>query len=74
MQITTLGTSHGDHTYCRFNSSTLFETGGRSYLVDSGEPVNGLMIRAGKPFAALRAVVVTHMHAPNLARSSGCRT
>ncbi|OGV68846.1 MAG: hypothetical protein A3K19_01815 [Lentisphaerae bacterium RIFOXYB12_FULL_65_16] len=62
MQITTLGTSHGDHTYCRFNSSTLFETGGRSYLVDSGEPVNGLMIRAGKPFAALRAVFVTHMH------------
>ncbi len=62
MRITTLGTSHGDHTYCRFNSSTLIEVGNRSYLVDAGEPVNGLMIRAGKPFSALRAVLITHMH------------
>ena len=62
MRITTLGTSHGDHTYCRFNSSTLFEIGGASYLVDAGEPVNGLMIRAGKRFGPLRAVFVTHMH------------
>ena len=62
MRITTLGTSHGDHTYCRFNSSTLFEVDSLSYLVDCGEPVNGLMIRAGKPFAKLQAVFVTHMH------------
>ena len=62
MKITTLGTSHGDHTYCRFNSSTLIEIAERSYLVDSGEPVNGLMIRAGKPVHLLRAVFVTHMH------------
>ncbi len=62
MQITTLGTSHGDHTYCRFNSSTLIEIGDRSYLLDAGEPVNGLMIRAAKPFSALRAVFITHMH------------
>lgn len=62
MRITTLGTSHGDHTYCRFNSSTLFEIGERSYLLDCGEPVNGLMTRAGKPFGQLQAVFVTHMH------------
>jgi len=62
VRITTLGTSHGDHTYCRFNSSSLIEVGGRSYLVDAGEPVNGLMIRAGKTFSALRAVFITHMH------------
>ena len=62
MKITTLGTSHGDHTYCRFNSSTLFEIGDASYLVDAGEPVNGLMIRAGKSFGPLRAVFITHMH------------
>jgi len=62
MKITTLGTSHGDHTYCRFNSSTLIEIGDRSYLLDAGEPVNGLMIRAGKSFTALRAVFITHMH------------
>ena len=24
MKMITLGTSHGDFTYCRFNSSTLF--------------------------------------------------
>ncbi|MBT3380539.1 MAG: ribonuclease Z [Lentisphaerae bacterium] len=62
MRITTLGTSHGDHTYCRFNSSTLYEIGDQSYLVDCGEPVNGLMIRANKPFGQLQAVFVTHMH------------
>ena len=62
MRITTLGTSHGDHTYCRFNSSTLFEIGERLYLVDSGEPVDGLMIRAGKDSDLLKAVFVTHMH------------
>ncbi len=62
MLITTLGTSHGDHTYCRFNSSTLVEVAGRSYLVDAGAPVEALMIRAGKAFAELKAVFVTHMH------------
>jgi len=62
VRITTLGTSHGDHTRTRFNSSTLIEIDDRSYLLDSGEPVNGLMIRAGKPFSALRAVFITHMH------------
>ena len=62
MLITTLGTSHGNHTYCRFNSSTLLEVGDRSYLIDAGEPVNGLMIRSNKPFSALRAVFITHMH------------
>ena len=62
MLITTLGTSHGNHTYCRFNSSTLFEIGDSSYLIDAGEPVNGLMIRAKKSFDNLKAVFITHMH------------
>lgn len=62
MRITTLGTSHGDPTYCRFNSSTLVETGGRLYLIDSGEPITALLVRAGKNFDALKAVFVTHMH------------
>lgn len=62
MIITTLGTSHGDHTYCRFNSSTLFETGGNLYLIDAGAPVNALMIRAQKNFGRLKAVFITHMH------------
>jgi len=62
MLITTLGTSHGDHTQSRFNSSTLFETGNNAYLVDAGAPVEALLIRAGKQFKNLKAVFVTHMH------------
>jgi len=62
MLITTLGTSHGDPTYCRFNSSTLFELRGNSYLIDTGAPVNALMIRKGKKLNSLKAVFITHMH------------
>jgi len=62
MRITTLGTSHGDHTYCRFNSSVLLETGNRMYLFDAGSPVEALLIRAGKRFGNLKAVFITHMH------------
>ena len=62
MIVTTLGTSHGDHTYCRFNSSTLIENGDSSYLIDAGAPVAGLMVRAGKPLHSLKAVFITHMH------------
>ncbi len=62
MRMTTLGTSHGNHTYCRFHSSTLFEAGGASYLVDAGEPVTGLMIRAARSLDCLRAVFITHLH------------
>ena len=74
MRITTLGTSHGNPTDCRFHTSTLFEIGDRSYLVDCGEPAAALMIRAGKSFEALAGVFVTHVHGdhisglPNLAR------
>lgn len=62
IMITTLGTSHGDQTYCRFNSSTLFEVGNNSYLVDAGTPVEALLIRSEKQFENLKAVFVTHMH------------
>ena len=46
-RIITLGTSHGDPTWCRFNSSTLLQVCGKSYLIDAGAPVNALMIRQG---------------------------
>ena len=62
MLITTLGTSHGNHTYCRYNTATLFEVGDTSYLVDVGEPVVATMIRLGKDPDALKAVFITHMH------------
>ena len=44
MRITTQGTSHGNHTYNRFNSSTLVEVDDVSYLIDAGAPANGLRI------------------------------
>lgn len=62
MRITTLGTSHGNPTCCRFNSSMLLETCGRLYLVDAGEPVTSQLIRANKDLDALKAVFITHMH------------
>ena len=62
MIIKTLGTSHGDPTDIRFNSSTLYEIGGSMYLVDCGEPCDALMIRGGRKPHEVRAVFVTHMH------------
>ena len=57
-----LGTSHGDPTASRFNSSILLEAGPSLYLFDAGEPVTASLRRAGKRFDRLRAVFVTHMH------------
>lgn len=67
MKIVTLGTSHGDHTYCRFNSSTLLEVGGERYLVDAGVPVDALLFRRGVDFNDLTAIFVTHMHGDHAA-------
>jgi len=61
-KIITLGTSHGDPTYSRFNSSTLIQLENKSYLVDAGAPVNALITRYGAVLAELRAVFITHMH------------
>ncbi len=62
MIITTLGTSHGNPTYCRYNSATLLETEGNSYLIDVGEPAVASMIRHGKNLDSLKAVFISHMH------------
>lgn len=62
IKIITLGTSHGDPTYCRFNSSTLIKVGEALYLIDAGAPVNALMIRQGFNLGNLKAVFISHMH------------
>ncbi len=63
MKIHTLGTSHGDSTILRFNSSTAYETDdGSIYLVDAGAPVEALLRRKALEVKNLRAVFVTHMH------------
>ena len=61
MRITTLGTSNGDSTYNRFNSSTLLELNDSLYLIDCGAPCEGLLRRAGKDFTKIRAIFITHM-------------
>ncbi|MCD6360753.1 MAG: MBL fold metallo-hydrolase, partial [Armatimonadetes bacterium] len=66
MLITTLGTSHGNHTMTRYNSATLVTTSGASYLVDCGEPVAASLERSGKWDPPIRAVFVTHMHADHV--------
>ncbi|MEN6642263.1 MAG: MBL fold metallo-hydrolase [Armatimonadia bacterium] len=66
MRITFLGTSHGNHTYERYNSSTLLSVGDSDYLIDCGEPVAGTLVRSGIGFERLRALFVTHMHADHV--------
>lgn len=63
MKLTTLGTSHGDPTTVRFNSSNTLEVGDNIYLIDAGVPVNALYIRKySNDFSKVRAIFITHMH------------
>ena len=63
VKVTTLGTSHGDPTYCRFNTSTLLEVEDYgAVLIDAGTPVLAMLIRQQIPLDQLRAVFITHMH------------
>lgn len=63
MKIITLGTSHGDPTLTRFQSSTLLRVAEDvTYLIDAGAPANALMIRQSIAPNSLRAVFITHQH------------
>lgn len=63
MRITTLGTSHGEATHFRYNTSTAVEADGRIYIVDAGEPVTASLRRAGLRQEDIAAVFISHMHA-----------
>ncbi len=67
MRITTLGTSHGDVMVNRNNSSTLYEIGDNSYLVDCGEPVTASLVRLRKDLSKIKAIFITHMHSDHAA-------
>lgn len=72
MKIYTLGTSHGDSTFNRFNSSTAYETeDGKIYLVDAGAPVEALIRRKGLNVSDLQTVFITHMHDDHAGGLSG---
>ena len=71
MKIVTLGTSHGDSTYSRFNSSTLYETNGILYLVDVGAPAEALLRRKGYSCSDIRAAFITHAHDDHAGGLSG---
>ena len=63
MKIITLGTAHGDATYSRFNSSTVYETdSGALYMLDCGAPAEALLRRKALAVRDVRAVFITHMH------------
>lgn len=63
MKLTMLGTSHGDPTKERFNSSNVLEIGEHMYIIDAGVPVNSLFIRKfANDFSKVRAIFITHMH------------
>ena len=61
-KITALGTSHGDPTLTRNQTSFLLEVGKHRYLVDAGEPANTSLVRLGLRASELRAIFITHMH------------
>ena len=61
-RITLLGTAHGNPTFCRFNTSTLVESGGEGMLIDAGTPALALLVRIGYDLRQLRHIYLTHMH------------
>jgi ribonuclease BN (tRNA processing enzyme) len=71
LKITTLGTSHGDPTYNRFNTSTLLKIDNDAYLIDAGAPVNALLTRLNFKFDSLKAIFITHMHEDHIGGLSG---
>jgi len=62
MKIITMGTSHGDHTKERFNSSILLESEKGNYLLDAGSPITGNFAKMGIKPQSLKAIFISHMH------------
>lgn len=62
MKITTVGTSHGDPTLTRTQTSNLLEVDGKYYLIDAGEGINTFLVRQNLRASMLSGIFITHMH------------
>lgn len=62
MQLTFLGTGHGDPNLRRFNAATLLQSNGNNYLLDAGDAAATSLIRYGKMPSELSALFVSHLH------------
>lgn len=62
MKITFLGTSHGVPAADRYCSSTIVETGGKTFVIDAGAPLIDLLLRSGRKPSDVEAIFTTHGH------------
>lgn len=66
IEITLLGTGSPLPDPNRAGPSTLVRAGGRSFLFDAGRGVGLRLASAAQPWAALTAVVLTHLHSDHI--------
>lgn len=64
--IVVLGSSSGVPTATRGNAAHVLRHGGKTYLIDCGEPVSQALYRAGIEPTSLTAVFLTHLHIDHL--------
>jgi ribonuclease BN (tRNA processing enzyme) len=64
--ITFLGTGPGTVAAGRFQSSILFEVGGKRVLLDAGEPCSAQLLDLGFRLPNLDAIWITHAHADHI--------
>ena len=62
MKLTFLGTSHGVCEKNQFCSSIAVTVGRRSYLIDAGAPIMGLLKNYEIPYTSLGGIFITHAH------------
>jgi ribonuclease BN (tRNA processing enzyme) len=64
--IVMLGSSSGVPTATRGNTAQVLRHGGKTYLIDCGEPATQGLFRAGIDPNSLTAVFITHLHADHI--------
>ena len=62
MKLTFLGTSHGRTEKGHFCSSYAVTVGEKSYVIDAGAPITGLLQNYDIPYDRIAGIFLTHMH------------